>query len=128
MSESSATDPVDSEASSGSDSDESWVTAYDSEFDLTLSDIDEDLLEAMRNFNVDEAPEAVIGRAIDAYVPPCSISISDEPGAASDETSYSLSIGGTTPNWCGHLLLRITSDILTLNDRSEAARAQRMRR
>ena len=49
-------------SSSGSDSDsEAWVTAYDSEFEMTLSDIDEDLLNAMRNFDVGEGPPGHAG-------------------------------------------------------------------
>lgn len=46
-------DPSATDESSDSGS-EDWATAYDSEFDLTLSNVDDDLLEAMRNFNVDD--------------------------------------------------------------------------
>ena len=65
MSETPPHDLVDQSSSSSSE-DEAWATAYESEFDMTLSDIDEDLLEAMRNFGMqDNAPPAIIGASID---------------------------------------------------------------
>ena len=58
-----ARDPAEDSSSSSSSDEEGWVTAYDSEFDMTLSDIDDDLLAAMQQFNVDDEPIPVAGEA-----------------------------------------------------------------